>query len=465
MNRYIIPQIKLGGPLHMAVVDHVVVDDTWLNTRAKLSSAIAYKGQGWGAYLHPILPYSDILRDQMMLLHARTNEAKDATPEGYFDEAELIKACGLSKDTLVNGMAKEIVGAQAWDMSKVLKRVSVDGVNKVVSLIDRAAWTRGIAEINSDGLDDYLTCASFGVDLGTATANYGGIINSDTAETTRVIFDKDQGTYTFILSNSTPSLGVPGAGQQIVSSYTADETILFRMRGTGKCTYTDLDIVSAGQAKNMFGVADIGNTCDKEISRCILNHNGSTGGDGISFRSSTGNARIFLNKVYGVASASFYGIKNYNATNDDGVVENNSVYVGSYGIAPWQNAGWLCRNNVAITTGGNIAWRFLAGITGLYNYSSGTTGEDADFTGAGTAGNVANGTTGGWVSVNPAESTFLAPVEDGALKMATTPTLWTTDIAGNPDTGYAGAQQVGVAAGFWKTGAFKRSVFKSGAWK
>jgi len=31
VNRYIIPQIKLGGERHMDIVDHIVVDDAWID--------------------------------------------------------------------------------------------------------------------------------------------------------------------------------------------------------------------------------------------------------------------------------------------------------------------------------------------------------------------------------------------------------------------------------------------------
>ena len=426
----------------MGIVDHVVVDDTWLANHAKLGDGTKYGGQGWGAYLHPILPYSDALVEQFKAMHQR--EVVDGVVsghEGYFDEAELIKACGFSKDTLVNGMAKELVGAEAWDMTKIVKRVSVDGVNPTISLIDRAAWLTGTAGINASGAEDYLTIASFEADLGTQTGHVIASVNSAITETATSFPSNDQGGFNQTYTSDNDALGDPTGGNLITISMSGQFIRFINTNGgevivDGLYTKATATVSYAYYTQNAIP--------NVTIKNCLIDGN-SNEAQGIGISNATSPWLIYNNKIWGCTTSLIFT----NAAHASTVVENNSLWVegGSGRAVNANNQAVTFRNNVVMNDGSSTAFFSIGSATGRNNAEDDATGEDGDWSAG--SGNVSNTTTGAiWTSTDDSASTFLAPVASSVIDgAAATPTLWSVDIAGNADNGTIGAQQIAAAGG------------------
>lgn len=444
MAKYLMPQIKIGGPRHSDIVDFVIVDDKWLDTFNKYSSAYRYKGQGWGAYFHPLLQWTqereNLLRQACVLHDTDSEKARSAM---WVDENELLAKVGYSKETYTNGLAKEIVVADQWDLAKLIKSVSKDGPCPYKTAIDRAAWLSGIASIQAGGGGDYLTGATYAADLGTSTADVYGRYDSSVTETALVAINHDNGTYiTGLKMGGTYHNGIPTTGYKITCSNTSIRHYYLSADGTGGSVDIDgLNTISTTDI-TMFEVTATTNAKDVTIRNCLIDMD-SGDNDVIKWNDTVASGKIYNNKIWDWSGAQ-YALFMQNTPSV--IIENNTLYTANTQYACRGNTGVVYRNNIAITTAGNT-WLNLGATDGYNNYSSGSTGEDGDFSTG--SGNITSGTTAVFQSTDDTSSDFLKPVAASDVDgNATTPTLWSTDIAGNPYNGTIGAHQIVAAGGF-----------------
>lgn len=379
---------------------------------------------------------------------------------GFYSIDELAELVGISdlRERMASNESIPIIdgtglSTSSWCDNSVIEFEYVE---------DTAVWTTGIASIQAGGGGDYISQATFSADTSLGSADLGCKYDSAVTETGTSTYDGNHGAYTIEIYDGSPCLGDPTAGN-LVTVNISSRFIYDRLDGSGDFKVHDLRVVHSNDGERTIttsGVIGGHYVCFYNNMVDYNSTNPATAGvyntDPDALLKAYGNVLWGINgtgyAIYTLGSGSY--------------AENNTIYCPDGRGITANNTDLVCRNNIVIA---NVSYAF-AGIStaasGYNNYSAGTTGEDADFSTG--SDNITSGTTAVFVSTDDTSSDFLKPVAASAIDgAATTPTLWTTDIAGNPYNGTIGAQQIvaaGVAAGPYVAEPYSKP-FHAGAWR
>ena len=360
---------------------------------------------------------------------------------------DFCSAVGITRERFLSSESLPIIDCTGMSIGVW----TLDNLNCTFEYVtDTAAWTAGTASIQAGGSGDYLTGAAYSADIGwgSLTGDIAGSYDSAITETASVDFDGDNQTYNTTLTSGSDHLGNPLAGNLIGINHN-DIGIQCRIDGAGGFFCIEKLYLKniGGSTNSIISVVGMTNAHDVKITRCLFDQNG-VGETVLNINDADATMHIYLNKIWSWDDNGEYGISLTNHAGAASVIENNTLYLaGAVGnprgiIA--NNLGGTYRNNL-IVIDDNFSFVAVGSATGYNNYSSGDTGEDADFSVG--SSNIASGTTAVFVSVDDTSADFLKPVASSAIDgTATSPTLWSFDIAGNPYNGTIGAQQI-VAAG------------------
>lgn len=445
-SKYILLSWKRGTPerstnvvgvQHLQCVDHVIIDDPWMSNHVKFSNK--YKGKGWGAYLYTLHPYSVSLEQLAFQLHSPVLDAEGneiQAKESWLDQVELLKKLNINENRLLDGKSMEIVSSLDWNLDDpiLVKKYKRDGIYTANDVIDRAVWTAGTANINSNGLEDYLTGATFASDLGIQTANVIGLYKSAITETSTTNFTNNNGSFNLDLTSWNYHNGNPNSGYLITHNFSAAAVRLVATGSGLQRVYGNNFKRVSGQNGQCFACVNSATTRNLKVFNNIVDHGGSGNTSQLLYvRYSNNCIDTYCNKFFNGGGVCVY----YRDPCSGSTAENNTIYGDfAYGFLCATTAGVL-RNNIVIGTFGMAAFGQIPNMEGYNNYCSDDSGEDGDFGGGG-SGNITNGDASGFLSTDVSSSDFLVTDPTSVLKFnGSSPSLALTDIQGKyPRTGY-----------------------------
>lgn len=295
-----------------------------------------------------------------------------------------------------------------------------------VRVKDVNAWTGGDVTVGPGGT--YATHVALEADAGTFTSNSTVTVVGDIVEGTLINFNNDFGAF---------DVDFNGGGYTI-SCNQSNWLIIFRPAKTGTIRFYNYNfkrILAASSAS--VGLFETGSTTAGilHIFNSTFDGGGLTGA-GITVTSTSQEVDIFQVLIYnggGNGSALRWTDSQPGSTVENITLRNYATGLQDGGVDV------LTARNVA-SLDNSVDYFDLGTLTAFEKCaSSDATGSDASLRNL-TPGDVFQSTT-------PGDANFLLPVAGSALQDAATPTLWTTDLNGNPNTNYIGALQAVAPAG------------------
>ena len=451
---------NVWGVQHLQICDFVWADQRLVD---KLNNDPEATKAGMSAYQYMAVPLGWEAKIRELMEPVVEGEEEKQGRLAWFDQTAFLKKVGCTEAELLNGRKRAIIDASQWDLTDgaLVKRCDVDGPYVAADVIDRAAITSGTHTENAGGGGDYLTVASAWGDVTHLTGAMELQQDSAITETSGALISKDNNGHEFKQTCNSYHNGDPTAGYKLTLNHTSiglDE----RFYDVGDVIIEKLNIVRS-QAGGVINVQSQGSVRTSKVRQILIDLAGLAG-NGIETKHSNLATQIYLCKIWGGSNGGYAAIYT-GAASGSSVIENNSIYFNDYGIHAGGQAITI-RNNAAIRTGSRNCYFQIASADGYNNCDSDASGENADFSTG--SGNVSNLSTAIWTSVDDTSSDFLTPVASSGIDgAATTPTLWSTDIAGNPYAGTIGAQQIAVSAlnlGAYHAQQFE-GPFQPGAWR